>query len=204
MIPIPERFIPRVIKQKRWLQIVLGITIVGLLISFAYWQLRQMQLSFIHGPDLYNELDAKIISELLDSTATGLHKYHSDYGHYPQISGKYFIDSIRKYVHIEDVYIYADSINRTRDTLFVKNRGDVGWVKPMKIGDSNSVGDFTMNDFDQHSPVHTYVGVGIPELTIIYRPVAPDSFLLYSVGKDLKDDHGKGDDVVYKKRKRWF
>lgn len=135
-------------------------------------------MSFIHGPDLYNEVDAKIIPELLDSAAMGLSRFHSAHGHYPQVEGKYFLDSIKEYVNINDAYVYADSLGRQGDTVLVK--------KP--IG----------RMFDYKIVNHTYIGVGIPELTIIYRHIAPDSFLLYSVGKNLVDERGKGDDIIYR------
>ncbi len=180
MIPIPWKYIPSIIKKNRILQIILSVLFFVLVILFIFWQAKQMVDSFSRGPDLYDEMELPITHELLDSAAKGLSIYQQNYGHYPQIEGKYFLDSIKQYININDVYVYADSLSRNGDTIPVKK--------------------FVGKKFNYRLISHTYIGVGIRELTIIYRNITPNSYFLYSVGKNLIDEHGKGDDVVYKRR----
>jgi hypothetical protein len=179
MIFLPDKFIPNFIRNSWKMRVLIGIFLTLIIISIVYLEIKQWELDLVRGPDLYDEMDLPITHELLDSVAVGLQKYHDQFGYYPQIEGKYFFDSIKKYQNISDVYVYADSITSKGDTIVVKKH---------------------LKDrlFAYKSISHTYLGVGIPALRIIYMRITPDSFLLYSVGKNLIDERGKGDDIVYK------
>lgn len=168
--------------KKNWkIRVIVGIFILVITILFAYWQLRQFELGLIKGPDLYDEQTLPCTYNLLDSAAIGLRKYHTLFGHYPQAEGKYFFNSIKQFINVSDVYVYADSFTTKGDTIIIRKHG--------------------AKKFDYLNIDHTYLGVGIPQLTITYRRITPDSFLLYSVGKNLVDENGKDDDIVYERKK---
>ncbi len=203
MIFTTENNLPKFMKNKWKIRVVVGIVLLTVTILFAYWQIRQFEIGLIRGPDLYEEMDLPITHELLDSAAVGLRKYHEQYGHYPKIEGKYFFDSIRKYINIPNVYIYVDSMNIDQDTIFVKNRGDTGWTRVQRVAPKDTISSENSNNFhlNYQTRVRSYLGVGMYKLTIIYRHIEPDSFFIYSIGKNLINENGKGDDIVYKKNK---
>ncbi len=158
-------------------RIAVGIFLICLTILFLYWQSKEFLADMTRGPDLYNEVDLPITYEMMDSVSSGLEKYRHHFGHYPNVSGKYFLDSIKQYLAIPDVYIYADSIDKNNDTGVVRK----------KVGDK----------FKYETYAHTYVGIGTEKLILVYKRINPDSFRLYSVGKNLIDEDGKGDDIEF-------
>ncbi len=173
MIFIQEKYLPNFLKKNKGIRVLVGIFLIFFLFVFVYWQIKRTEQNIIRGPDLYNELKIPITYNLFDSLATGLYKYRVQFGHFPQIEGKYFFDSIKPYTNISYIYIYSDSITK----------------KPLNKN-SNYL---TKN--------HTFIGIGNKELTIMYKPISPDSFLLYSIGKNLIDESGKGDDIVFRKNR---
>jgi hypothetical protein len=198
---IPENYLPKFMKNNWKYRVVISIILVLLTILFFYWQMKKIGIELIKGPDLYEELDLPITHDILDSVAIGLRKYRLDHGSYPKINGKYFFDSIKTYTKMSKLYIYADSINDSNDTIFVKNRGDVGWVKTLVVSENHdNYKDIQHSKIDLSSNVHNYIAVGQNRLYIVYCYKTSDSFLLYSVGKNIKDEHGHGDDVVYHSR----
>jgi len=44
---------------------------------------------------------------------------------------------------------------------------------------------------------NTYLGAGIRDLTIIYKYISDESFVVYSVGENYLDEDGEGDDIIY-------
>ena len=126
--------------------------------------------------EVNTELDRLITKNLLDSSAVGLERFKAIHQHYPQCVWKYFVDSIKTLVLFSDIYVYADSMN------------EAGHAFPIKKVQSK---------FDYLHVSRTFLGAGIPELTIIYRPLSMDSYKLYSVGENYLDEGGKGDDIIY-------
>jgi hypothetical protein len=177
MIPIPEKFLPKVIKNHLAARILAGVLLVLLILVFALWQIRNVRFWEDDYKRLY-ALDRKITIDLFDSSVVGLRMFHSRFGHYPHTNGKYFLDSIKEYVDFDDIYVYADSLTANGDTLLIK--------KP--VGEK----------FNYRSLKNIYFGIGDASQTIIYHYIEPDTFLLYSVGENCIDEGGKGDDIVYK------
>jgi len=116
---------------------------------------------------------------LMDSAAIGIERYHVSHGYYPKVSGKYFVDSVKRLVNLDacEVYIYADTVSAS------------GGMGPLLRRGGKS---FPFLQLD-----HTYFGVGHWKSTIIYRLLGSDSYLLYWIGNNEIDEAGKGDDVVY-------
>jgi len=177
MIPVPERFVPRFIKQNRKIRSILFICLMLVFISSMIYTAKRIEESFRAGPRLV-ELREAITRHLFDSVATGLRIYLAEHGHYPEVDGKYFFDSIKQYINIDEVCIYADSVDKDGKMEPIKKHGRM--------------------KFDYRRTTNTYLGVGSPTLTIIYRRLSPNSYLLYSVGENCIDEGGQGDDVVYR------
>ena len=129
------------------------------------------------GGERNTGLDKIITEELFDSVKVGLDIYKLIHNHYHKCSGKYFFDSIKTLIGIPDAYVYADSLSK--DGKFI------------------SIKKLAGKQFDYTNISHTYLGVGIKELTIIYRYKDNDSFELYSVGENYLDENGEGDDLQY-------
>ncbi len=128
------------------------------------------------GPD-FSELRLKITHRILDSCASGLEKYKKINGRYPQSSDKYFFNSIKYYVLIDDAYIYSDSLTRMQ-------RNSIGQVvKENELLFINIL----------------YLGIGSKEQYINYKSISLNTYILYSVGENCADDNGNGDDIVYGK-----
>jgi hypothetical protein len=147
---------------------ICGVLLIG---SLLIWQLRE---GLAHG-ERHTGLDLKITRDLLDSSVVGLDRFRSVYGHYPQTVGKYYFDSIKTFVSVSDVYVYADTITANGTPLEIR--------KP--VG----------KHFDYLHARNTYLGAGRPEQTIIYRPLSLVSYKLYGVGENGLDEGGKGDDI---------
>ena len=148
---------------------------LGILIMGGYFFVRQLSNSILIGEN-NTEFRIKETKRLLDSSAVGLERFKLLHHHYPQCTGKYFLDSLKTFINISDIYVYNDSIDEKGKVLPIKKHG----------------GKFNYNNLS-----HTYIGVGTPELTIIYRPLSLSSYKLYSVGENYLDEGGKGDDVLY-------
>jgi hypothetical protein len=144
--------------------ISLGVLIIG------YFLILWMFVQSINHGEINIEFDRKIALELIDSASCGLERFHSRYGHYPQISGKYFFDSIKTLVAIHEAYVYADSIHS-------------GMAKPI-----NSRFNYLLVD-------HSYLGAGTRGMIILYQPTSNVSYKLYCVGENGIDENGKGDDI---------
>ena len=152
----------------------IGFAFVCILSLGGYLLIRQLSNSMLKG-ETRIELNRQITNNMLDSCVAGLEGFKSLNHHYPQCVGKYFIDSIKSFVHFSDAYVYADSIS------------SAGQIFPIKR---------TSATFDYMHISNTYLGAGRAELTIIYRPMSMDSYNLYGVGENSLDEGGKGDDIV--------
>jgi hypothetical protein len=176
MIPIPERFVPQFIKQNRKVRLLLIVCLFLGFIFLVIYEAKQIDKGFRAGPDMRG-LRKNITNDLFDSVAVGLRMFYAEHRHYPKIDGKHFFDSIKQYISVDDVYVYADSLDKDGRMTPIKKRGG--------------------KNFDYCSFNNTYLGIGSHEFTIIYRLLTPDSYLLYSVGENHIDEDGHGDDVLY-------
>jgi len=158
--------------KKYWIYIALAG--ISLFIIFSFVLL--IRNSVRKGPDL-SELRLKITHRILDSCASGLEKYKKIKGRYPQSSDKYFFNSIKYYVLIDDVYIYSDSLTKTH---------------------RNSIGHDFKGD-ELLSINNLYLGIGSKEQYINYKSISLNAYILYSIGENCVDDNGNGDDIVYGK-----
>ena len=127
----------------------------------------------------HTEMRRNISLAIFDSVKVALERFHTSHGHYPKCEGKYFLDSLKPYITVSDVYVYADSLD--------------------PAGINHALRKPVGNQYDWMSVSHTYIGVSRPELSIVYRFRYPDTFLLYWVGENGIDENGRGDDLVYKK-----
>jgi len=168
-------------KYKWFYRIVAKLLSFGFMIGMAYYHFIRLNEETQSGRD-FSELRLEITHELLDSAAVGLERFYQQNGHYPTSQGKYFFDSIKQYIHANDVYVYNDSVSTENDTIPIKK----------KLGKFN----FLDKSF-------CYFGIGTSEQTIIYKLVTTKSYKLYSVGENYRDENGSGDDIVYQ-RKKWY
>ncbi len=178
MLPIPEKYVPRMIRQNRPLRLGLVLLMIVVFLLLLVQGARLIEGSLDEGPR-FKSMDQRIARRLLDSAAVGIERYHTLHGFFPNADGKYFVDSIKALVNLEacDVYIYADTVGANGELVPILKRG--GQKFPF----------LQLN--------HTYFGVGHWRSTIIYRLVGPDCYLLYWIGNNEIDEAGKGDDVVY-------
>jgi len=175
MIPVPEKIVLWFTHQRKSVRLLVGICwFLALLLPLLY-ELRQARLEVMTGRT-FEELHRSVGLELCDSAALGLERFGDHYGHYPDIEGKYFFDSIKTFLKVDGIYVYVDSMD-------VNGR--------MKV-----VRRPVTKHFYYERLNHTYLGGGRPELTIIYRRLSPTKYLLYWVGENLEDDGGQGDDVL--------
>jgi hypothetical protein len=177
MIPIPGNFIPKSIKDSWKIRALVALLTIVIAAAILFFQLRQSAREFVEGPR-FDEMETRIALHLFDSIAIGLNAYRAERGHYPIVEGKYFFDSVKQYIPVQEVYIYADTV----DSLgtFIPIRKQVG------------------RRFEYRSRSHTYIAVGRSQLSIVYRPSTPDSYLLYWVGENGIDEGGSGDDLVFR------
>lgn len=178
MFPIPERFVPEWLRRKRALRVSIFLLLCGVFAVLVVQEALNLRRKLNEGPRFY-ELHKKIAQELMDSSAIGIERYFVYNGHYPSVTGKYFLDSIKQLVSLEalEVYIYADTVS---------SRGE---VKPI-LGKGG-------NPFPFRSLSRTYFGVGHWKSTIVYRPLERDTYLLYWTGDNGIDEAGGGDDLVF-------
>lgn len=124
----------------------------------------------------HERLNRAIAARLMDSAAVGLDRFYQQNGHYPQIDGKLFFDSIKTLVGDIKPYVYTD-----------KQRID---SKYWSVDDYRSVDS-------------CFIGNGNYDSAIIYRRLSEkdkkSNYLLYWVGQNYIDEHGTGDDMVYEK-----
>lgn len=177
MIPIDEKFIPRVIRNKIWLRLIVSAIALLLVAGAIYYYLQQFSKEMQQGPD-HSTLRLTITWQLFDSAAVGLERFRRAHGHYPQMQGKYFLDSIKSYIGFIDTYVYADTITAQGDTIPLKHRGR--WFHYM----NRSL---------------CYFGISWQPQTIIYKSLSGSAYRMYSVGENYQDEDGHGDDIVYKK-----
>src|SRR5258708_4460823 len=106
MIPIPDRFLPPFIRHnpKARLFLMIFLPVAGILL--VIYEAKEIDRSFRSGAR-FAELDETITLHLFDSAAVGLKVFYASHGHYPQTEGKYFFDSIKQYINIDEVYVYA-------------------------------------------------------------------------------------------------
>jgi len=171
MIGIPEELVPNFIRKNR---IIITFIVIFLLIV-SYVLLRKINEGTRSDSSL-SDFRYKLTKMLLDSSAKGLNQYYKVHGKYPQCNDKYFFDSIKTYINVPIAYIYADSI---------KANGQIG--KTIKTIDEKIV----------HKLSHTYLGIGTSDQFITYRLLTPSKYKLYSIGENLIDENGKGDDELY-------
>lgn len=176
MIGVPEKRVPKFIRESRKARVALGAGVLLIFVVTFFYQVRKYGESLMHG-ERKSELDVRITQSLFDSSVIGLQKYRAEHGHYPKEDGKYFFDSIKHYLHVSDIYIYADSTDVSGRIVPIKKR----------VG----------KEFYFQNVRRTFLGVGRAEQAIIYQHLAPDSFLLYSVGENEIDEYGAGDDIVH-------
>lgn len=153
-----------------------SLTVIIIVVIGVYFLIFYLQKNILPS-ERHSGLDKIITQELFDSVKVGLEKFKILNNHYPNTSGKYFFDSIKTFVSIPDVYVYADSINSS------------GEVFPIK----KQVGEM----FNYKNLSNTYLGVGNKDLVIIYKYLSENSFKLYSVGANYLDENGAGDDILY-------
>jgi hypothetical protein len=175
MIPIDEWLLPKFIKDRTLKRIVLTIAGFAIIIGIGYCSMIKFQREISQGRD-FSGLRLEITHRLLDSVAIGLERYRNIKGHYPETSGKYFLDSIKHFIGSLD-YVYVDSVLQSGDTVIM------GWG--------------TFQNIDYLTSSHTYFG-----FKLIYQ-VTESSYLLYSVGENEKDENGEGDDILFH-RKQWY
>lgn len=174
MIPIDEQLLPDFIKRGRRPRIIMTVIVLLVIVGGVYGYLIIIRDSLQKGVD-HTDMDNAIAERMFDSLAIGLEQYYRAHGYYPQIEGKYFLDSIKQYIHL-NAFIYSDSIAASRDTIVVE-WGNV--------------------DFSNRS--RTYLGIGRHEQTILYAPLSHTSYRLIYVGTNGIDENGDGDDLVYEK-----
>lgn len=163
--------------NNRWIY-SLSIAIFSMiLLTFGIIQIKQDEQLVKHGV-VRSDLRRKITYQLFDSVSYALERYKYSNGQYPQIHGKYFFDSIKSYVGIIEVYVFADSIKLT-DTLIM------GWG--------------TTQRYNYKTTRNTYLGISSPEQYIKYKPVG-DKYIIYSIGENWIDENGGGDDILYQKK----
>jgi hypothetical protein len=176
MLPLPEGLSNKIdnFYRKKKLKFIsfVSVLIITVLILFLFMINKGLK----EGPDL-SSLRKIITYEILDSCALGLERFHNLYGTYPRAEGKYFLDSIKMLVYIPTSYIFPDSANGNNFMgMMVKIKRD----SLLKIN-------------------NLFIGISRPEQYITYVFLTPNSYFLYSVGENGIDEHGKGDDMVYRK-----
>ncbi len=168
---------PRLNVGARRRGLLITVLVFVILTCAGIYEFRQLRESLSSGYRMEG-LRKEITVDLFDSVSVGLRQFYSHRGHYPSTEGKYYYDSIKQYVSVPEVYVYADSMDGSGHGIAV--------AKP--VGES----------FNFHDIEHTYLGVGSSDMTIRYKRLTPDSYLLYSIGENKLDEAGGGDDVVYK------
>lgn len=184
MIPIQnQRFLSIIKKIPLSLKFIFTILFLGVLIIVSYYEIKKDREEFIKGT-IHKELDKKIADRLLDSSYLGLCRFKKVFGYYPNMNGKYFFDSIKIFIGNIEPYVYADTLGN--DGIMRTKRNDISFP------------DYLYRNY-------CFIGVGIPEITIIYRidKQRREGFILYSVGNNYKDEYGKGDDIVWEPKK-WY
>lgn len=144
-----------------------AVVLVGALIAAA----RLLVRISMQG-ETRPEFDRAVSRTLLDSARTGLVRFYAANGHYPHSSGKYFVDSIAPFVRFDHAYLYMDST------------AEDGRIVPKNLAFRGT-----------RIVRNMYLGAGTAALTIIYRPLSDSTYLLYSVGLNLTDENGDGDDI---------
>lgn len=176
MLPLPEGLSNRIDNFYRKKKLIFISLVSGLIITVLILFLFLINKGLKEGPDL-SYLDKIITHEILDSCALGLERFQNLYGTYPRVEGKYFFDSIKILVNISHAYIYPDSANGNN---FMGMKAKIKRETLLKMK-------------------NLFLGIGRPEQYISYIYLAPNSYRLYSVGKNGIDERGKGDDMVYSK-----
>jgi hypothetical protein len=177
MIPIPDNFVPRSIRENWKLRAVVVLFSLVAVSAILIYDYKQSVRELMEGPRL-KELDKRIALDLFDSVAVALEKYRENRGQYPQVDGKYFFDSVKSYVNISNVLVYADTFD--------------------SHGVARVIEALPGKRFDYRDISHTYLGVGRCENVIVYKPCPPNSYLLYWIGENVIDEGGSGDDVVFR------
>ena len=173
MIFIRDDLVKYLKLRTRW---ILAFFSILLLLIIVYAEFESYRNS-INVSNRLADLDKKITLNLLDSIAVGLQQFYILKGHYPSTEGKYFFDSIKQYIDIEDVYVYSDSVD---------SRGKLTVIKKL-VG----------KNFDYKKRHNTFIGISTPELIVTYKRLDSSAFILYSVGENLIDENGQGDDILY-------
>ncbi len=177
MILVPRYRLPKSAKENPTRRTIVIISIAAaVLLLFAY-DYKQSVRELIEGPRL-KELDKRIALDLFDSVGVALEKYRENRGQYPQVDGKYFFDSVKRYVNISNVLVYADTFD--------------------SHGVARAFEALPGKRFDYRNISHTYLGVGRGESLIVYKPRPPNSYLLYWIGENGADEGGLGDDLVFR------
>lgn len=176
MLPIDEQRLPDFVKRDSKRRLFITVMLLLIIVGGGYFYLFMISESLQKGID-HTDMDNTIAERMFDSAAIGLDYYYRIHGQYPQISGKYFLDSIKQYLNL-NIFIYADSITEYGDTIIIE------WGKV---------------DFSNRS--RTYFGIGRHEQTIMYQPLSHTSYRLIYVGTNGIDEGGDGDDLVYEKER---
>jgi hypothetical protein len=154
------------VRRYRVILILSFLVILILYITFLFYKVNN---------DLYagENLSEKESLMLLDSCAVGVDRYKAINGSYPPINGKYFFNSIKLLVYIDEVYIYLSDKNAT---------------------------DLMRSNYDRDSLLSKdslVVGIGSSKQYLTYKYLNKDHYMLYSVGENGIDESGNGDDFVY-------
>ncbi len=184
MIPIQNQRLLKIIKKMPLsLKFTFTIIFLGVFIIVSYYGIKTVSEEFIKG-EVHEELKEIESKRLLDSSYIGLCRFKNKHGHYPNINGKYFFDSIKTFIGDIEPYVYADTLG---------NDGKMGTIP-------NAL---SFPDYLHRS--NCFIGVGIPELMIIYRIDLNkmEGFTIYSVGFNYIDENGEGDDIVWEPKK-WY
>lgn len=132
--------------------------------SMIYW-ISNMYIVFkttdFSKGEKHEYLNNQIAENLINISRDGLQKYKKENGHFPRVSGKYFVDSIKKYIKL-DAYYYADS---------VKSDGN---IKVLSWSDK----DDSLNYMNSKN---VYLAVGRSGNYISYRFIEQDTFSLFLI-----------------------
>jgi len=160
----------------KYKKILIPIFFLILIILGYLFLIKIIKDGIRQGPD-YSDMRKKITMEILDSCSAGLKRYYQLHGDFPKYGGKYFLDSIKTLVSINDAYIYPDSAN-----------GDNFIRIKLKIKRDSLLKSHNL-----------FIGIGRPEQYIKYKYLTNNSFMLYSVGENGIDENGSGDDIMIKR-----
>lgn len=96
-------------KKKYIYKFVLIILIICSLASTLFYFINEIPNSLKRG-ESHESLENQIFINIKDSLKYQLGEYKLNKGHYPIISSKRFLDSLKRFDFISPIYIYQDSL----------------------------------------------------------------------------------------------